>query len=272
MSYLLNNEQKLNDLIFAHRNKNYGAYEIRSSYGHTIAKSLAIMLLGFGSMFSTAFYLSHRGNEPEQATAAPFIHDTVYVIPFDNTAKQDKTVDKKLDPPAPARETKNNDNHALTVVDSVLLAKKESTTETTVTSGTTSTITSGGTDTNSLTAGGNGTTTTGGKGKTVKGAYEVDSQPEFEGGLSALYHFISSHMRYPARASEEGVEGVVYVKFVVDESGEVGSLSLLNHLGYGLDEEAARVVSMIPKFKKPAMAQGEAVKVYFQLPIRYRLR
>ena len=62
---------------------------------------------------------------------------------------------------------------------------------------------------------------------------------------------------------------VVTHGFVVDETGRVGTLSLLNNLGYGLDDEALRVVGMIPKFKSPAKANGEAVSVYFQLPIKF---
>jgi len=107
---------------------------------------------------------------------------------------------------------------------------------------------------------------------TVKSNFEVDAMPEFEGGLSALYKFLLSRLRYPERAMDAGVQGTVFVKFVVDEKGRVGNLSLLNNLGYGLDDEARRVVSMIPNFKSPAKVKGEPVKVYYQLPIRFQYK
>jgi protein TonB len=64
----------------------------------------------------------------------------------------------------------------------------------------------------------------------------------------------------------------VYVKFVVSERGKVEKVMLQNNLGYGLDDEAKRVVSIIPDFKSPAKVKGHPVKVYYQLPIRFKLR
>ena len=90
--------------------------------------------------------------------------------------------------------------------------------------------------------------------------------------MPALYKFVASRLKYPNRALEEGKEGIVYVKFVVDEKCKVCDITLLNNTGYGLDEEALRVVNMLPNFKKPARIKGEAVKVYFQLPIKFRTK
>ena len=68
------------------------------------------------------------------------------------------------------------------------------------------------------------------------------------------------------------MEGTVYVRFVVDKSGKVGRAELLNKKGFGLDEEALRVVAMIPAFKKPGTKGGVPVNVYYNLPIKFRMQ
>ena len=83
MSYLVNNQQNLNEVIFANRNKSYGAYVIRSAYGNTIVKSLSIMILGFGTFMSLAFYFSNRNNTPEQNNNLYLMNDSNMVTVFD---------------------------------------------------------------------------------------------------------------------------------------------------------------------------------------------
>lgn len=275
MSHHITNQQKLNDVIFVGRNKEYGAYAIRSSYGNTIFKSLSFMLAGVGSVFSVAFYLSHRNDPDPSDKSGPFIHDSVYVIPV--TLPEEKTENKPAEEnhSSPAEKKTNSDVSSLTVVDSTTSVKPDTLAKDPV--ATIITTTSIGNLTGSGTLG-KGNDTTGGKpgggqGATEpKGYAEVDSGPEFEGGLAALYRFVASRLKYPETAYDYGKEGTVYVKFVVDENGKVGNLTLLNTVGWGMDDEALRVVGLIPKFKSPAKIKGEAVKVYYQLPIRFKYR
>src|SRR4051812_41621166 len=83
MSYLINNQQKFNDLVFANRNKNYGAYAIRSAYGSTMLKSLSFMILGFGSFIAIAFYLKKPVNITNDLTEQIKIEDKIYTVPLD---------------------------------------------------------------------------------------------------------------------------------------------------------------------------------------------
>lgn len=266
MSYLINNQQNLNEIIFAKRNKNYGAYAIRSTYGSTIFKSLSIMAFGFGTFMALAYYFSNRNNTPKQETL-PFIQDSIYVVEVDNSIKENKV--KTVDPPSDSPSGKKNpDNTNVAIVDSTT-AKTTSVEidHTTVATGT------GTTTAEVPTTGGSGTTpsvtNTGGGGEIAE-TFGVDTQPEFEGGLKALYQFVSKNLKYPAAAIDDGKSGTVYVKFVVDEKGKVCNLTLQNNVGYGLDEEALRVVGIIPNFKTPATVAGKAVKVYYQLPIKFK--
>jgi protein TonB len=271
MSYFMNNQQKINDIIFADRNKEYGAYAIRSSYGNTIFRSLAYVISGVTNLALIAFYFTHKNNlNPMQNTGQLIVHDSVYVIPFNADPEEKKKEVEKNKEVAKQAEAKKEENNSTVINDSV---KEVVTTALnfSLSSGTSTLIATVdvpiGTDTKK------GATSGGGSPNgDIKGTFEVDSEPQFEGGLAALYRFVASHLRYPALASEEGKEGTVFVKFVVDENGKVGNLSLLNSVGYGMDDEALRVIALIPKFKSPAKIRGEAVKVYYQLPIKFRFR
>ena len=86
------------------------------------------------------------------------------------------------------------------------------------------------------------------------------------GGLGAL----QSKINYPEIAKKAGVEGTVFLQFVVDENGNVVDPQVVKGIGAGCDEEALRAVRQV-KFK-PGMQRGRPVKVRFQLPVRFRLK
>lgn len=94
----------------------------------------------------------------------------------------------------------------------------------------------------------------------------VEEMPEFPGGKEALFAYIGKELKYPA----EDVEGVVYVTFVVEADGSITGVKVLRGIGHGCDEEAVRVVSGMAKWK-PGKQRGEAVRVKYNLPIRYKL-
>ncbi|TNE78215.1 MAG: energy transducer TonB [Bacteroidetes bacterium] len=98
----------------------------------------------------------------------------------------------------------------------------------------------------------------------------VEVMPEFPGGLDSLFKFISHHIRYPRQARRKGIEGKVIIQFVITETGEVSEAKVVNSVGYGCDEEALRVINMLPKWT-PGKQRGKAVKVRFNLPIRFKL-
>lgn len=275
MSYMINNQQKLNDIIFAKRNKHYGAYAIRSTYGNTVFKSISFMLLGFGSFILTAYYLSNR-NQPVdplkntgQTIDSSFIYSMEVNLPEPEPEKAEAK--KNVTPPS----TKPNETvlNEHTMVSDTVTEKKVTTEAVVQTSVATTNSTAGdGSDVNETGGGGSGTVTTLTKKDDVIPLHGVDSQPEFDGGLKALYGFVGSHLRYPDIASGQGRGGTVYVRFVVSETGQVTNLSLLNSIGFGMDEEALRVVALIPKFKTPAKVNGAPVKTYYQLPIKFSHR
>ncbi len=268
MSYLVNNQQKINEIVFANRNKSYGAYTMRSEYGNTVLKSLSIMLLSFGTIMSLAFYLVHRNSDPEVNSI------TTVESKQDTTITVEVNLDKKIEPPAVVQPPQNNSASAAisTVISESVTAETNTVTNESNTGVGTSTNTEGppGPSTPS-TDPGTGTTTAVPTTSATDTYYVADSNPEYEGGLRALYAFLGSKVKYPEPAFEAGKEGTVYVKFVVDQNGKVCNLSLLNHLGFGLDEEALRVVGLIPNFKTPGMMGGKPVRVYYQLPLKFKM-
>ncbi len=274
MSYLINNEQKINDIIFASRNKNYGAYAIRASYGNTVVKSLSIMAFGFISLMGSAYYYSHRNNNETKMEIVTISDSLITTVVTIDEPKELKTEPKQPEVTVLKQRTTVEVASSTKIVDSLATTSKSIATTVVTTGGATSSVTSteGGsiTSTSTLTIASNSPTT--GSGNEAHQNFQVDSNPEFEGGLDALYRFVGSKLKYPINASENNKQGTVFVKFVVDENGKIGNLKLLNSVGYGMDEEALRVVSLIPNFKTPAKIKGVPVKVYYQLPIKYKMR
>jgi len=99
----------------------------------------------------------------------------------------------------------------------------------------------------------------------------VEEMPEFPGGDAALLQYIQSNIRYPTYAREAGIQGTVFVSFVVDENGNVRDVQVLKGIGGGCDEEAVRVIKSLPKFK-PGKQRGKPVRVKMQVPIRFVLK
>jgi periplasmic protein TonB len=98
----------------------------------------------------------------------------------------------------------------------------------------------------------------------------VEDQPTPNGGYEAFYKYVSKNMKYPAQARRMGVEGKVYVQFVVDKDGSITEVQAVKGIGAGCDEEAVRVLQEAPKWK-PGKQRGRAVKVRMVLPIQFKL-
>ncbi len=99
----------------------------------------------------------------------------------------------------------------------------------------------------------------------------VEDMPEFPGGMNAMMSYLGDNITYPEAAKEEGVQGRVFVSFVIEKDGRVTNVKLLRGIGGACDEEALRVVSEMPRWK-PGYSEGKAVRVAYNLPIKYSLK
>ena len=99
----------------------------------------------------------------------------------------------------------------------------------------------------------------------------VEQEPQFPGGQGALLKWIGDHLRYPSVAQENGIQGKVTVQFVVTKNGTVGEVRVVRGKDPDLDKEAVRVVKSLPKFV-PGKMNGHAVNVWYTVPITFRLQ
>ena len=114
-------------------------------------------------------------------------------------------------------------------------------------------------------------------GKTDSGEEEIDevfvfveNQPEFPGGDSALFMFICMNLSYPDQARDNGLEGVVTVRFVVKKDGTIGNVKLLRDIGGGCGQAVVEMVKSMPRWK-PATQSGKPVNCEFVLPVKFQL-
>jgi len=99
----------------------------------------------------------------------------------------------------------------------------------------------------------------------------VEADAEYPGGEKARMEFLSKNIRYPTMARESGIQGRVHVTFVVEKDGSVTDVVVTRGIGGGCDEEAVRVVRLMPKWI-PGKQRNKPVRVQFNLPIKFTLQ
>lgn len=107
--------------------------------------------------------------------------------------------------------------------------------------------------------------------KSAKQEYVVvEQKAEFPGGVSEMMKFLGRNIKYPTRAARANVSGSVIISFIVNEYGHIQKADIVKGLGFGLDEEASRVLWSMPKWS-PAIQNGEAVASQHTIPIKFHL-
>ena len=99
----------------------------------------------------------------------------------------------------------------------------------------------------------------------------VQEMPSFPGGDAARKKYLARNMRYPSQAAEEGIQGTVYVSFVVKTNGSLSDIKIIKGIGGGCDQEALRVVKKMPSWN-PGYQNGRKVAVRFNMPVYFRLQ
>jgi len=98
----------------------------------------------------------------------------------------------------------------------------------------------------------------------------VEEMPEPIGGMENMYAFLQSNLRYPEVARNNHISGQVFIEFVVEKDGSIGNVRVLAGVYPELDQEAVRVVKLLPKWK-PGKQMGKTVRCFYQIPIRFTL-
>ena len=98
----------------------------------------------------------------------------------------------------------------------------------------------------------------------------VDEQPRYPGGEEARMKYIQENLNYPKKARESGIQGIVYISFIVEADGRITNVEVRRGIGGGCDKAAMRVVKNMPRWE-PGIQKGKAVRTTFHMPIRFKL-
>ncbi len=99
----------------------------------------------------------------------------------------------------------------------------------------------------------------------------AEQMPSFPGGSEALNKFITTNMKYPPLAKENGIEGRSMLSFTVGSDGKISNIQDIKKLGWGCDEEAIRLVKLMPAWI-PGKQNGKAVAVRYTLPVKFAMQ
>ena len=99
----------------------------------------------------------------------------------------------------------------------------------------------------------------------------VEEMPSFKGGEEARQAFLAQNLRYPNAAREIGIQGTVFVSFIVERDGSITNVEIMRGIGGGCDEETLRVTKMMPRWN-PGKQRNRPVRTYFRMPVRFALQ
>ncbi len=272
MNIRQNAEKDLLDIVFEHRNKNYGAYLLRRNYPTAMRNALILTVGGLVAAFAIPFLLA-AANRPD--TRFSMKRDVIFETPPD-FEKPTVPPPVEIAPPPVSRPI-------VRYVPPIVLPNEQVKTEPDLL------------DLGQPIAPEIGKKTTVGdprgtefpvdepidlgdrkKVDIVKSAPPeapvifVENMPQFPGGDAALLKFLAENTKYPNLARETGCHGRVFVSFIVEKSGEMSDIQIVKDPGCGLGQEAARVAKTMPRWK-PGNQNGNSVRVRMNLPILFEL-
>ncbi len=99
----------------------------------------------------------------------------------------------------------------------------------------------------------------------------VEQMPEFPGGMQALMAYLSKNIKYPSVAQDNGIQGRVFISFVVNKDGSIVDPEVIKSVDAALDKEAMRVIKAMPKWN-PGKQRGKPVRVKYTVPVLFRLQ
>jgi periplasmic protein TonB len=248
----------LDEIVFADRNKEYGAYAMRKAYKKFINRSL---LIGVGLLLLVVLIPFFIWTQSYSANSEQTV----------NAEMMDMAMDKKEEappppPPPPEQVMEQKAKFTAPVV----------VTDTTETTDISQDDLSQKTQNVSVDVNTEDITEDDGSNDVIEQVIEtpvftvVEEMPSYPGGDEARIKFLTDNIKYPQMAKETGITGTVYVIFTTDEKGRVTDVQLQRGIGGGCDEEAIRVVKMMPPWN-PGKQNGKPVKVRFTMQIKFTL-
>jgi protein TonB len=266
---LMKGYNEIEDLVFEHRNKSYGAYDLRKHYHIRMTKAIITGILVCLMLIVWSWYLFRNEDMDYYTYQELEIPVEVFKMPKLESAKSKSQVKEQEE--APVEEAKPDEIPTKVVEEEKITRPIDNIDE--VQSKTYKTMAENSTSN----AEGNASTTSGNDAEGSSsspsdGVAKVpEVMPQFPGGNAALHKFLKDHIQYPLMARNMSIKGKVIVQFIVMEDGSISQIKVLNQLGGGCDEEAIRVVKMMPNWI-PGLIKGKAIKVRFSLPISFNFQ
>jgi periplasmic protein TonB len=258
------NSQRWEDIVFENRNKEYGAYLIRKVYSRYVVTAVIVTSLIVIIVLALPTLIKYFGNHEEHSVP---VLKTVKYTDLAAPPPIDKNIPPppKMDIPPPVKTAikflppKITDKEIVEEKMPTMDEMKKTEVSTETTEGTGEVIfdqpveevvkeTGGGDEVFTI----------------------VEQMPEYPGGTEAMMKFIGKNVRYPGQARRMGVEGRVFISFVVDAEGKISDVQAIKGIFPDCDKEAVRVIQMMPSWK-PGKQRGRPVKVRFVLPVIFQL-
>lgn len=248
---------QLDEIVFSNRNKEYGAYALRRAYRRFVNRSMLFAIVIMLAVVLIPFFIWKQ-------TATAGEETTV------TSEMMDMATNKKEDAPPPPPPPPEQ-----------VMEQKAKFTAPVVTMDTTEVVEISQDDLNQSTVNVNVSTDDvvvedDGSDDIIEEVIAtpvftvVEEMPTFPGGDESRVRFLTENIKYPQMAKESGIQGTVYVTFVIDERGRVADVKVLRGIGGGCDEEAIRVVKMMPPWNAGKQS-GKPVRVQFNMPIKFTL-
>ena len=229
------------DLIFEGRNKQYGAYKLRTQTGKRNVKAIITIAI-LAALCIVLFYIK-AGYDAYQAAHAKN-ENVTELSTLNQPKKKEAKVERKVqveEKKEVVKEVKSSIKFTAPVIKKDAEVKPEE------------------------------------EMKTQKPEVEnkvfdvVEQMPSFPGGQSALMQYLANNIKYPVVAQENGVQGRVVVSFVVERDGSITDVQVVRSVDPSLDREAQRVVKSMPRWI-PGKQNGQAVRVKYNVPVSFRLQ
>ncbi len=263
-------QPSLDDMIFEHRNKAYGAYELRTSYTKTINRAFVIGVSIFLLMLLANFIFAQKSANSVELTGT--------VIDLQKIPDEELPVIEKPKEVEPPKEVEQVKTIAYLVPEVVEETENETPppTQEAIETAVISDKTQEGKESESISEAPPAEEVT----KGIKDIVEIEEsnepfltvemKPSFVGGDKEMYKFLSQNLKYPSAAQRANIQGKVFLKFIVEKDGSITGVETMKGIGFGCDEEAARVVKLMPKWIA-GKQNGRNVRVFFTIPVFFKL-
>jgi periplasmic protein TonB len=253
----------LDELVFEHRNKEYGAYLLRKLYTKHVNRALlvavAILVAGMVYPLVSGYYAQKRSKYIEKSAGAEF-------LAMDKPKEEAPPPPPPPPPPPAALEQKVKFVAPVVtteeVVEDVDIFNQDDLNKSTVNEpvAVAEEFTEAPVQQEVIEV------------EETKPVFTiVEEMPSFPGGDESRNKYLAENIKYPQNALENGIQGTVYVSFVVDSKGNVTDAKVLRGIGGGCDEEALRVIRMMPQWH-PGKQNGKQVRVLFNMPVYFKIQ